>query len=222
MHQQTHVTGTLVAVQRAMPQTRSHPDGEWTTAFYKQPVQGLVAVTVEGLDGDGVADRVHHGGIDKAVLAYSADNYQLWQDELGLVATRNSDPLAGQIELFGMFGENVTIRGLDETNVCIGDRFRVGDVLFEVSQPRQPCWKLARRWDIPQLPKLVVQNGRSGWYLRVVEEGKLQASDSVQLESRPNPDWTVARTSQIFYRGDAEQKLALREVRELADVWKSN
>lgn len=208
MHQQTEVAGVLESVQRGLPQTRSHPKGEWTTAFYKQPVLGSVHVSVNGLEGDGVADQTHHGGIDKAVLAYSADNYLLWLDE------------SGQAMEFGGFGENLTIRGLDESCLCIGDRLRIGEVLFEISQPRQPCWKLGRRWDNPLLPKLVVQNGRSGWYLRVLEEGWLQASDSVDLESRSNPDWTVVRTSEVFYRGNAEQKQSLRKISELADVWK--
>ena len=205
---QTEASGELATVQRAMPETRSHPDGDWTTGFYKEPVSGPVYVTVMGLEGDGVADKKHHGGIDKAVLAYSADNYPLWENEL-------SQPME-----HGGFGENLTINGLDESSVCIGDRFRIGEVIFEVSQPRQPCWKLGRRWNHPELPKLVVQNSRSGWYLRVLEEGTLKATDSVDLELRPNPAWTIRQANEVFYRGSVQQKRELVALRQLADAWK--
>ena len=91
---------------------------------------------------------------------------------------------------YGAFGENLTIAGLSEESVCIGDIFRIGDVTFEVSQPRQPCWKLARRWRMHELLGLVVRNGRSGWYLRVLEEGWIEAGMPVELIERPNPAWS--------------------------------
>src|ERR1700680_3683799 len=110
-------------------------DKPWTTGFFKTPIEGPVFVGTTNLAGDGQADLINHGGVDKAVLAYSADHYPKWRDELHIPDMP-----------FGAFGENLTISGLTEESVCIGDIFRVGSVKFEVSQPRQPCWKLARRW----------------------------------------------------------------------------
>lgn len=208
MHQEEQVSGELISIQCGKPKTLAHADGDWTTAFFKQPITGVIEATPLGLVGDGVADEKHHGGIDKAVLAYSADNYPRWQEQLNREFEH------------GGFGENLTIRGLDEDSVCIGDQWQVGSVLFEVSQPRQPCWKLGRRWDDPQLPKLVVQNGRSGWYLRVLQPGQLEKGESVELRLRPEPAWTIARANRAFYHGTPDEKKALAGVKMLADAWK--
>ena len=138
-------------------------------------IEGPVAFTALGAAGDEQADRVNHGGPDKAILAYSAEHYREWRTELD----RPELP-------FGAFGENVTIAGLTEADMCIGDRWWAGDVLFEVSQPRQPCWKLARRWRVKSLPAKVIQTGRTGWYLRVLADGELRAGAELELIDRPS------------------------------------
>jgi len=122
---------------------------------------------------------------------------------------------------YGAFGENLTIAGLSEKLVCIGDIFRIGEVIFEVSQPRQPCWKLARRWRMHELTGLVVRNGRSGWYLRVVEQGWIETQLPVTLIERPNPAWSIARANEIMYRHrtDLYLTLELANVPRLADSW---
>ncbi len=185
-------------------------DKPWTTGFFKTPIEGPVFVGTTNLAGDGQADLENHGGIDKAVLAYSADHYPKWRDELRL-------PDMPQ----GAFGENLTIAGLQEESVFIGDIFRIGKVIFEVSQPRQPCWKLARRWRMHELTGMVVGNGRSGWYLRVLEEGWIEARMPVELVTRPNPDWPIARANEIMHqrRADLPLTLALAGVSGLADSW---
>src|ERR1700722_16927674 len=128
----------LTSVQVGMPRNYGFEDAAdthdkpWTTGFFKAPVDGPIFVGTTNLAGDGQADLKNHGGVDKAVLAYSADHYPRWRDELRLPGMP-----------FGAFGENLTIAGLKEELVCIRDIFRVGTVTFEVSQPRQPCWKLA-------------------------------------------------------------------------------
>src|SRR5271168_5224037 len=157
-------------------------DKPWTTGFFKAPVEGPIFVGATNLAGDGQADLKNHGGIDKAVLAYSADHYPKWREELRMPEMP-----------YGAFGENLTIAGLSEESVCIGDILRIGKVTFEVSQPRQPCWKLARRWRMHELTALVVRNGRSGWYLRVQEQGWIEAGMPVDLIDRPNPAWSIAR-----------------------------
>jgi MOSC domain-containing protein YiiM len=183
----------------------------WTTAFFKTPVAGSVHVGAPGLAGDQQADRENHGGIDKAVLAYAADHYAFWREHLSLPDIP-----------YGGFGENLTIAGSEESTVCIGDRWRAGSVEFEVSQPRQPCWKMGRRWQVSDLPKQVIQNGRSGWYLRILSEGNLAAGNEIELVSRPRPSWTVARANRILYHENDNVGLLeeLANLPELSRAWR--
>jgi MOSC domain-containing protein YiiM len=185
-------------------------DKPWTTGFFKTPIEGPVFVGTTNLAGDGQADLKNHGGIDKAVLAYSADHYPKWRGELHMPQMP-----------CGAFGENLTIAGLSEESVCIGDIFRIGTVTFEVSQPRQPCWKLARRWRMHELTGLVVRNGRSGWYLRVLERGWIEAQMEVLPIERPNPAWSIARANEILHHHQTDLPLTLKlaDVPRLADSW---
>lgn len=210
------ISGTLTSIQVGLPKTYGYEDAadphdlSWTTGFFKSPANGPVFVRFMNLDGDRQADLKHHGGVDKAVLAYSADHYPKWREELAMPEMPH-----------GAFGENLTIDGLSEESVCIGDRYRIGDARFEVSQPRQPCWKLARRWRMHKLTGIVVANGRTGWYFRVLEEGLIQAGASVSLIERPNPEWTAARANQILHhrRSDLALTLELAAVPRLSNAW---
>jgi MOSC domain-containing protein YiiM len=210
------IAATLVSIQVGLPWSYGSDeaidahDKAWTSGIYKSGVRGPVFAGTTNLHGDGQADLKHHGGVDKAVLAYSADHYPEWRERLGI-----SDMP------YGGFGENLTIAGWSEDNVCIGDFCRIGRVIFEVSQPRQPCWKLARRWRIHELLGMVVRNGWAGWYLRVKEEGLIEAGMPVELIERPNPEWTIARANQILHHcpTDLELTLALAEVPRLANAW---
>jgi MOSC domain-containing protein YiiM len=193
---------------------QGHVDGEpsaWTTGFFKTPIAGPVRVTRLGLAGDEQADRENHGGPDKAVLAYSAEHYPGWRSHLG------------QPEMpYGGFGENLTISGLDERIVCVGDRFQAGDLLLEVTQPRQPCWKMSRRWQIADLARQVIANGKSGWYQRVLEEGELSAGSEIELIHRPHPAWTIARASDLMHhkKHDLAAAADLALLPELSAAWK--
>lgn len=212
----TSVSATLKSIQVGTPKdygrhNASDPhDLPWTTGFFKLPVSGPVFARTPNLDGDRQADLKHHGGVDKAVLAYSADHYPKWREELGMPEMPH-----------GAFGENLTIGGLSEESVCIGDRYRIGDATFEVSQPRQPCWKLARRWRMHKLTGIVVANGRTGWYFRVLQEGLIEAGMSVSLIERPNPEWTAARANQTLHqrRNDLALTLELAAVPRLSNAW---
>jgi MOSC domain-containing protein YiiM len=125
---------------------------------------------------------------------------------------------------FGGFGENLTIAGLTEAAVCVGDVWRAGAVLLQVSQPRQPCWKLARRWRVKDLPARVVETGRSGWYLRVLSEGDIEAGYGLELLARANPEWTIARANRVlyFHRNDPDESAALAAVPGLSSSWRES
>lgn len=185
----------------------------WTTGFSKEPVVGPVTVTRLGLVGDSVADTRNHGGPDKAILCYAVDHYQSWRAEYP------------ELEMApGGLGENLTLAGGDESTVCIGDRYRVGDCEFEVSQPRQPCWKIARRWGVKTLTKAVAQTGRTGWYLRVLSEGTIAAGEPFERTVRPHPAWPVSRANDVLFGREVDRVavIELMGLPELARSWKDS
>ncbi|MFV0443287.1 MAG: MOSC domain-containing protein [Planctomycetaceae bacterium] len=188
-------------------------DRPWRTGFFKEPVHGPVLLRNKNLAGDGQADLVHHGGTDKAVLAYSAEHYPGWRQSM------NNPSLP-----FGAFGENFTITGLTETDVCIGDTWQVGDeAVVQVSQPRQPCWKLARRWRIKSLALDVQQTGRTGWYFRVLTVGSVAAGMRLVLRERPHPDWSIERANRVMHtdKADITAALELAAIPLLSDNWRT-
>jgi len=207
-------TVRLVEVNVGKPRTLED-DEPWTTGFFKVPVSGPVALQTENLQGDGQADLKVHGGPDKAVCVYSADHYPRWQQELGV---RECGP--------GWFGENFSLQGQSEGSAAIGDVYRIGTALVQVSQPRAPCWKLARRWSRPDMPKLVIDAGRTGWYLRVLEPGIVARGQTLTLVERPFPQWTIEVVNDTAYsRGGRTSKTiqfakGLSECDALADGWR--
>jgi MOSC domain-containing protein YiiM len=211
------MTACLISIQIGQPANYGRADSAdpherpWRTGYFKTPVAGKVLVGQPGIAGDGQADLENHGGIDKAVLAYSAEHYPRWCAELGLAEM----PPGG-------FGENLTIAGIDETSVCIGDVWQCGAVVFEVSQPRQPCWKTSRRWRIDDLSRRVIATGRSGWYLRVLTDGEIEAGMKLALANRIHPQWTVARVSEVLYhrKDDLAAAEELAYLPELALSWR--
>lgn len=198
----------LLSIQVALPREHGLADAAnpmdrpWTTAFFKEPVSGPVFVGRTNLDGDRQGDLVHHGGADKAVMAYAAAHYPLWHADLGRELPH------------GGFGENFTVEGQDESTVCIGDVYAIGEARVQVSQPRIPCWKIARRWGIRDLSARVQRTRRTGWYLRVLLEGHVAAGDDVVLLDRPHAEWTVLRASDALYT----RPHSVDEVRALAAV----
>jgi MOSC domain-containing protein YiiM len=188
------VTAQLVSVQVGKPRFHGPDvglpqplDHSWHSAVFKEPVAGPVMLQSTNLEGDRQADPRVHGGLEMAVLAYSADHYPAWREELGI-------PEMGP----GGFAENFTISGHDELSVYIGDVYRVGAATVQVSQPRGPCYKISYRWKRPDLLARCESNGRHGWYLRVLEEGLVETGDPVELLERPNPDWSVRRAADVY------------------------
>ncbi len=198
----------LQSIQVGRPRFRVSGSGRrWRTAFFKDPVERAVALRAINLDGDQQGDIRVHGGPEMAVLCYSAGHYPAWREELGL-------PEMGP----GGFGENFTIAGADEWSVCIGDVLEVGDAVVQVSQPRGPCWKIAERWERPDLLKRVEASGRHGWYLRVLQEGTVEAGFDIRLLARPQEDWTVRRAADTYRwrKWRPEDAAALAAIPELA------
>jgi len=179
------------------------------SGYVKNTVTGPVEVTHLGLGGDEQADLTVHGGPEKAVYGYSISHYPTWASEYPELLDRFVP---------GCFGENLTINGLDEGEICIGDTHRIGNALLQVCQPRQPCFKFALHFEDARLPKAMVKSGRSGWYYRVLEPGKLAAGDEVILEDRPQPAFRFSRLVSIINRGAAtdEELYALSNMTELA------
>jgi MOSC domain-containing protein YiiM len=182
----------LDSIQVGQPRTYGTPDAEdpeerpWTSAIRKEPVEGPVWAGREGLSGDHQYDRQGHGGPERALLMYSAEHYPRWRAEWG---RKDVGP--------GGFGENLTVSGVSEDTACLGDVFRIGEVRIEVSSPRSPCSNLSRRHGLPDLVRTIVENHRSGWYLRVLQEGWLEAGADVLLADRPFPQWTIRRAADV-------------------------
>lgn len=152
------------------------------TGIHKKPVAGAVAVNRLGLAGDEQADLSVHGGLDKAVYAYPVEHYGFWREQTA--AHRKQAPAETDLAP-GMLGENLTIEGLLETDVWIGDRLLVGSAVLQVSEPRNPCFKLNARLGFSHASKMMLQTGFSGFYLRVVETGMVSAGDAITLVPGP-------------------------------------
>ena len=143
------------------------------SAIWKSPVAGRVAARGVNLEGDDQADRSAHGGPDKAVYAYAIEDMRWWEQELG------------QTLEHGQFGENLTTEGVDVTGALVGERWEIGTAVFEVSEPRVPCWRLAVRMEDKLFPRRFIEAGRPGTYLRIIVEGELGAGDEVIVASKP-------------------------------------
>jgi MOSC domain-containing protein YiiM len=178
------------------------------TAIWKSPVPGRVRVRGVNVDGDRQADLEVHGGVDKALYAYAAEDQEWWSGRLGREV------------LPGSFGENLTIRGVDVTGAEVGERWRVGGTLLEVAQPRIPCFKLGIRMGSQRFPRQFAAAGRPGAYLRILAEGEVAAGDPVEVVHRPGHGLTVAEVSRI-YHDDHADAARLLQVPELAGTWRA-
>ncbi|PLS03099.1 MOSC domain-containing protein [Neobacillus cucumis] len=176
-------------------------DREWTSAIFKESVEGPVWVGKIGLTGDGQFDQENHGGPEKAVFAYSSEHYTYWKNEYDIT----------DISIGGM-GENFVLEQLTEDMVSIGDTFQIGDCVVQVSQPRKPCWKPARRFKTKNLALLIQSTGRTGWYFRVLKEGLVEEGQALTLLERPYPQWTIQKCNEIIHG----QKQDFGEMKELA------
>ncbi|MEV6171872.1 MOSC domain-containing protein [Streptomyces sp. NPDC051954] len=169
------------------------------TGVWKQPVRGPVMARRLNIDGDGQGDTKGHGGEQRAVLVYQIESYLYWQRHF------QRDDFA-----YGQFGENLTVDGLPDDEVCIGDRYRIGEAEFEVTQPRVTCYRVGLRMGEPELPALLVSHHRPGFYMRVIQEGNIQAGDPI-IKTRSGPGaLSVADTDALLYLPDREPAMLRR------------
>ena len=177
------------------------------TGIFKEPVAGPVAVLGVNLDGDDQADRDNHGGPDRAVYAYAAEDLAWWETELGRVVSP------------GTMGENLTTSQIDVTGASIGERWRVGSVVLEVTAPRVPCFKLGIRMGDPRFPLRFARAGRPGAYLRIVQAGEVGAGDSIEVLRRPDHEVTVGLVARAFH-DDHSLAPRLLDAPELGGGWR--
>jgi len=204
----------VVSVNVSLPHTVAGPSGPVETGIFKTPVEGRVTVRTLNLDGDGQADLRFHGGADKAVYAYPVEHYAYWKTEL----QREAMP-------HGLFGENLTVEGALESEVCVGDTFRAGTALVQITQPRVPCFKLGIKMGDAAFVKRFLRSRRSGFYLRVVEEGAVAAGDAFDRVARDPAGLTVHDVHGIhFPEGGAVDREGLRRalsVSALSGEWRA-
>ncbi|MCH7901760.1 MAG: MOSC domain-containing protein [Acidobacteria bacterium] len=197
----------IVSVNVGEPRNVEFRGGIVSTGIYKFPIEGAVRVEGVNLVGDDQADRRVHGGVHKAVYAYASEDYEWWSTQLG----RTVPP--------GMFGENLTTRGVNVGGAVVGQHWRIGDVVLEVSEPRTPCYKLGIRMEDSGFPQVFSAADRPGSYLRIVAEGSLATGDRIEIGAPPGHGLTVGDVARIYDR-DHHEAGRLLGAAQLSDPWK--
>ena len=192
----------VLSVNIGKPQLHAWRGLRVRTAIFKSPVEGPVAVKKLDLAGDEQADLTVHGGADKAVYVYPHQHYTYWQSQL-----------PGYSLTLGNFGENLTVSGLSEEDIHIGDELQIGTARFTVTQPRTPCYKLGVRFDREDMTKRFYESRRFGFYLRVLHEGMLQAGDSITVEAGDPNAVSVADVARLFTGDSRDQELLARALK---------
>ncbi|KWV93255.1 MOSC domain-containing protein [Erythrobacter sp. YT30] len=187
-------------------------NGAETSAIAKSPREGIVQILEEGFAPDEQADRRVHGGPEKAVHLYPLDHHAFWRDHL------QDEAAIALLDEPGAFGSNLAVSGIAESDVHIGDRFRLGTALIEINQPRQPCWKVDHRFGVKGMTAAIVKTARSGWYFRVLEIGESQAGDGLERVETGHTDWSVLRVFNALIKGLASRE----ELAELAELDRLN
>lgn len=179
--------------------------------MFKNATDAYVWLGGTGIEGDEVADKKSHGGPEKAIFAYPFKHYESWRKEPELTTIGT-----------GSMGENLSLAEADEFTVCIGDVYQFGEAVIQVSQPRQPCWKPARRFQLIDFALRIQKSGRTGWYFRVLQEGKISSEMDLELLKRPYPEWSIAACNEVMhvYKDDLRKADDLASCEFLAENWK--
>ncbi|ACK93270.1 MOSC domain-containing protein [Bacillus thuringiensis] len=202
----------LLSLNIGLPKEVTYGGKVIHTGINKKQVKEPVYLSFVKFNGDGQADLVHHGGVDKAVCVYTGDHYPYWEQELN------------QDLVYGAFGENITVSGMREEDVCIGDTFELGQAIVQVTQPRQPCFKLAKKYNIPKLPLYFQETGYTGFYFRVLKEGWVSSVDTLKrLQSDPK-GVSVAFANRIMHKEkqNIEGIKRILEVNALSSSWRKS
>ena len=205
--------GSLLSVNVGLPQDVTWHGRTVHTAVWKRPAEGPRLVRRLNIDGDGQGDLAGHGGEHRAVFVYQIESYRYWQEQLG------RDDFS-----YGQFGENFTVGGLADDQVCIGDRYRIGGAEFEVTQPRVTCYRVGIRMDDPRMPALLVSHHRPGFYFRVLREGPVQAGDEIVKVAAGAEAMTVAEVDALLYLPGHTREGVQRALRipALPDGWRAS
>jgi MOSC domain-containing protein YiiM len=203
----------LLAISLAVPKQVEYNQRWISTGIYKEPVSHPVRATALGLEGDVQVDRKNHGGQDKAIYAYTVENYRFWEQELN----RGSLP-------YGQFGENFTVTGLPDEAVHIGDLFRIGPILVQVTQPRVPCFKLGLKMGDPLFVNAFLRSGRAGFYLRVLEEGEVSPGDTITRIRMDETRLTLRDAMLALVKGPRQHEIIDRALRidALSEAWRED
>jgi ferredoxin-NADP reductase/MOSC domain-containing protein YiiM/ferredoxin len=201
-HSAARPVGTLLSVNIGMPKDVPWQGKTVYTGVFKDPVTGPRRVRKLNVEGDGQGDLAGHGGEQRAVFVYQLDSYHYWERELG------RDDF-----VYGQFGENFTVEGLSDDEVCIGDRYQIGTAVFEVTQPRVTCYRVGIRMNDPRIPALLVSHRRPGFYLRVLQEGGVQAGDEIHKLASGPEQMTVAEIDALLYLPGHPRQQLLRALR---------
>ena len=202
----------VISVNVALPREIEINGQMVSTGIFKSPVQGVVHVSKLNLDGDRQADLTVHGGVDKAVYLYPAEHYRFWEKELERQLS------------WAAFGENLTIAGLSETTVCVGDQLSIGDVVLQVSQPRLPCFKLAAKFQRDDIIKRFLDSRRTGYYARVINEGSLQTGDPIVVAECDSARLSIHELTDLYLvkRPDISQIQRALSSKALATSWREH
>jgi MOSC domain-containing protein YiiM len=198
---------TIVSVNVGRTRQFEYEERAVQSAIWKNPVTGRIAVRGVNLDGDEQADRRAHGGPDKAVYVYAIEDTRWWEKQIGR-------PLS-----YGNFGENLTTQGIDVNDALIGEHWKIGTTVLEVSEPRVPCWRLGVRMNDKLFPRRFTEALRPGSYLRIVVEGDVGAGDEIRIIERPNHTMTIRDVFRIYTRDHAEVETLL-SIPQLSESWK--
>ena len=204
---ESQLVRSIVSVNAGAVRTVEYGGKHITTGIFKEPVTGRVRLRGVNLDGDDQADRSVHGGEDRAAYAYAAEDYGWWTSELG----RDFAP--------GTFGENLTTRGIDVSGALIGERWRVGSAVVQVTSPRVPCYKLAMKMDDPKFVRRFADALRPGAYLAIVHEGDVAAGDDMEIVHRPAHPLTLAEMTRIYFF-ERQRVGELVDIEDLPEAWR--
>ena len=196
------MAGRLVSVNVGRPRDITWRGKTVHTGIWKSPTASRVMVRRLNIEGDGQGDLAGHGGLNRAVMVYQLDSYHHWERELG------RSNLA-----YGQFGENFTVEGLADSEVCVGDRYRIGSALFEISQPRVTCYRVGIRMDDPQMAMKLVAHHRPGFYFRVLEEGEVGGGDEIIRIADGPEHMSVAEIDAMLYLGGHSREKLERALR---------